>query len=102
MSPLFLGKATDALLRGELPVGEIIVYVGLRFMVSLFEEGQRLVYLRVKQVRTSCLLSNATASIAKSATQRGVCSCMRARHSVCVRARNHRCVLPSSAAGRLP
>jgi hypothetical protein len=61
VSPLFLGKATDALLRGELPVGEIIVYVGLRFMVSLFEEGQRLVYLRVKQVRTSCLLSNAGA-----------------------------------------
>ena len=49
-SPIFLGIATDELLRGKWPWGSLLLFGCLRFLVSLFEEGQRLVYLRVKEV----------------------------------------------------
>jgi ABC-type multidrug transport system fused ATPase/permease subunit len=48
-SPIFLGKAMDAMTRQEFPLMDLIIYGILRFGVSTFEEVQRLVYLRVKQ-----------------------------------------------------
>lgn len=48
-SPLFLGRATDKLLRGQLPAGDLVAFGALRFGVSAFEEAQRLVYLRTKE-----------------------------------------------------
>lgn len=50
VSPSYMGAATDALLRGEFPVGPLVAFALLRFAASAFEEVQRLVYLRVKQV----------------------------------------------------
>ena len=49
-APIFLGLATDALFRGVFPWSHILTFGALRFAVSLFEEAQRLVYLRVKEV----------------------------------------------------
>lgn len=60
-APIYLGLATDAIIHGSLPVYYIIMFGSLRFLVSLMEEAQRLVYLRVKQVRARLV-------------QRGVCT----------------------------
>lgn len=49
-SPLFLGRATDALVRGRLPVLELLVFGALRFGVTALEEAQKIVYLRTKEV----------------------------------------------------
>jgi hypothetical protein len=51
-APSFLGIATDALVRKDLPgaVRAILMFGVLRLSVSIFEEAQRLVYLRVKEV----------------------------------------------------
>ena len=49
-APMYLGLATDELLRGAWPVASICAYGGLRFAVSVLEEGQRLAYLRVKEI----------------------------------------------------
>lgn len=49
LAPIYLGAATDQLVAGQFPAGAIIAYGVLRFLVSLFEEGQRLIYLQVKQ-----------------------------------------------------
>ena len=50
LAPLFFGYATDAVLAGRFPLQELCLFGALRFGVSLLEEGQRLVYLRVKEV----------------------------------------------------
>ena len=50
LAPLYFGYATDAVLRGVFPLRDLLLFGGLRFSVSLLEEGQRLVYLRVKEV----------------------------------------------------
>lgn len=47
--PAYLGSAVNKLTRGELPTADILAFVILRFMVSVFEELQRYVYLRVKE-----------------------------------------------------
>lgn len=47
--PAYLGSAVNKLTRGELPTSDILAFVILRFMVSVFEELQRYVYLRVKE-----------------------------------------------------
>ena len=49
-APLFFGYAADALIAGRLPLAEVALFGALRFGVSLLEEAQRLVYLRVKEV----------------------------------------------------
>jgi ABC-type multidrug transport system fused ATPase/permease subunit len=51
-APTFLGMATDALVRKDLDaaVRAVLLFGLLRFLVSIFEELQRLVYLRVKEV----------------------------------------------------
>ena len=52
VAPAFLGTATDALVRRDLPAcfSAVITFGVLRLLVSVFEELQRLVYLRVKEV----------------------------------------------------
>ena len=49
-SPAFLGRATDQLLRGNMPIFDLLMFGALRFGVSGFEEAQKLVYLRTKEV----------------------------------------------------
>ena len=51
-APSFLGLATDALVRRDVSscFTNVLVFGLLRFAVSVFEELQRLVYLRVKEV----------------------------------------------------
>lgn len=50
LAPLYFGYATDTLVSGTFPLYHLMVFGGLRFGVSLLDEGQRLVYLRVKEV----------------------------------------------------
>ncbi|RYG56336.1 ABC transporter ATP-binding protein/permease, partial [archaeon] len=50
VAPALLGSAMDALLRGVLPVSQLVIFGVLRFGVAAFDQLQRLVYLRVKQV----------------------------------------------------
>lgn len=59
-SPAFMGIATDALIRKDWvqAAGAIAATTVLRFLVTTFEEAQRIVYLRVKEaayVQTSDL-----------------------------------------------
>lgn len=52
VAPVFLGTATDALVRNDITgcFSAVITFGVLRLLVSVFEEFQRLVYLRVKEV----------------------------------------------------
>ena len=50
LSPLYLGRATDLLLRGDFPWQPILLFAFLRFGSSACDEMQRLVYLRTKEV----------------------------------------------------
>ena len=50
LSPYYLGRATDELLHNVNPISSVLAYTLLRFAVSFFEEIQRLVYLRTKEV----------------------------------------------------
>lgn len=51
-APAFLGYATDQITRGDLKaaINNLLLFVTLRFLTSVFDESQRLVYLRVKEV----------------------------------------------------
>jgi ABC-type transport system involved in Fe-S cluster assembly fused permease/ATPase subunit len=50
VAPIYIGAATDKLVRGQVPVFELVMFAVLRFLVTVADEGQRLVYLRVKEV----------------------------------------------------
>ena len=48
--PAILGSITDDLMRKKVPVEKLILFASLRFLSSFFDESQRLLYLRVKEV----------------------------------------------------
>ena len=48
--PAYMGMATDGIVKGELPVRAILMFTILRFVSSVCDESQRLLYLRVKEV----------------------------------------------------
>lgn len=50
VAPVFLGLGTDKLVNGTVPIFELLAFAILRFLTSVFDESQRLVYLRVKEV----------------------------------------------------
>ena len=49
-APALLGAATDTMVGGQLPVLQLCGFAALRLLVSVFDESQRLFYLRVKEV----------------------------------------------------
>eukprot|EP01138_Halocafeteria_seosinensis_P007431 gb/GECG01007596.1/.p1 GENE.gb/GECG01007596.1/~~gb/GECG01007596.1/.p1 ORF type:complete len:692 (+),score=88.52 gb/GECG01007596.1/:1-2076(+) len=50
MGPVYLGNATDELAAGTFPVTSLILFSGLAFGSKGFNELQRIIYLRVKEV----------------------------------------------------
>jgi len=48
--PAVLGLLVDKVSRGVVPLGELLVFTALRLLVSVFDESQRLLYQRVKEV----------------------------------------------------
>jgi ABC-type transport system involved in Fe-S cluster assembly fused permease/ATPase subunit len=48
--PAILGSVTDDLMRKKVPVDKLVLFASLRFLSSFFDESQRLLYLRVKEV----------------------------------------------------
>ena len=50
MGPVYLGNATDQLAAGHFPVKALILFCSLAFGSKGFNELQRIIYLRVKEV----------------------------------------------------
>lgn len=50
LAPVQMGIAVDQLIAGRMPAEPILLFGVLRLLTSAFEEGQRLVYLRVKEI----------------------------------------------------
>jgi ABC-type transport system involved in Fe-S cluster assembly fused permease/ATPase subunit len=48
--PAILGSVTDDLMKKKVSIEKLILFASLRFLSSFFDESQRLLYLRVKEV----------------------------------------------------
>eukprot|EP00753_Platysulcus_tardus_P006164 PLAT14008.1.p1 GENE.PLAT14008.1~~PLAT14008.1.p1 ORF type:complete len:622 (-),score=315.21 PLAT14008.1:70-1935(-) len=49
IAPIFIGSATNELVKGELPLWSIAFYAALKLASQILKEAQKFVYLKVKQ-----------------------------------------------------